>query len=200
MTKTQITQLQKDVGTVPDGFWGRNSQAVLERYLEGLMPRRNPWPKSDQGSLQAFYGSPGDTNHHTMISFPASWGVRYDGVIVTRINCHKKVADSLRRIIERLSQTVDGRMILAKYRPTPRDVIGKYAGVYNNRKMRGGNSPSLHARAAAIDLDPASNGNKTHWPARATMPLSVMEEFAKEGWLSAGAFWNRDAMHFQATQ
>jgi hypothetical protein len=27
-----------------------------------------------------------------------------------------------------------------------------------------------------------------------------MEEFAKEGWLSAGAFWSRDAMHFQATK
>jgi hypothetical protein len=27
-----------------------------------------------------------------------------------------------------------------------------------------------------------------------------MEEFAKEGWLAAGAFWGRDAMHFQATQ
>jgi hypothetical protein len=32
------------------------------------------------------------------------------------------------------------------------------------------------------------------------MPLAVMEEFSREGWLAAGAFWNRDAMHFQATQ
>jgi hypothetical protein len=32
------------------------------------------------------------------------------------------------------------------------------------------------------------------------MPLEVMEMFAQEGWLSAGAFWGRDAMHSQATK
>jgi hypothetical protein len=31
------------------------------------------------------------------------------------------------------------------------------------------------------------------------MPLAVMEHFAREGWLSAGSAWGRDAMHFQAT-
>jgi len=39
-----------------------------------------------------------------------------------------------------------------------------------------------------------------HWPTSSTMLLVVMEAFAREGWLSAGAFWGRDAMHFQATQ
>ena len=66
--------------------------------------------------------------------------------------------------------------------------------------MRGGSRPSLHARAAAIDLDPGNNGLVTHWPMKATMPLEVMEAFAREGWLPAGAFWSRDAMHFQSTQ
>jgi hypothetical protein len=32
------------------------------------------------------------------------------------------------------------------------------------------------------------------------MPIEVMEEFAKEGWLPAGAFWSRDSMHFQSTR
>jgi hypothetical protein len=32
------------------------------------------------------------------------------------------------------------------------------------------------------------------------MPLEVMEAFAREGWVSAGAFWSRDAMHHQSTQ
>jgi hypothetical protein len=49
-------------------------------------------------------------------------------------------------------------------------------------------------------LRPLTNGNHAHWPLTADMPLVVMEEFAREGWLSAGAFWGRDAMHFQATQ
>jgi hypothetical protein len=66
--------------------------------------------------------------------------------------------------------------------------------------MRGGTRPSTHARGIAIDLAPVWNGNATPWPAKATMPLAVMEQFAREGWLPAGAFWGRDAMHFQATR
>ena len=66
--------------------------------------------------------------------------------------------------------------------------------------MRGGYTPSLHARGAAIDFDSYDNGNSTHWPVGATMPIGVMEEFAREGWVAAGAFWGRDAMHFQATK
>jgi hypothetical protein len=77
--------------------------------------------------------------------------------------------------------------------------VNKFFGTFVNRKMRGGSLPSLHARAAAIDFDANRNGNTTHWPTRAHMPLDVMEIFAREGWLSAGAFWSRDAMHFQAT-
>jgi hypothetical protein len=32
------------------------------------------------------------------------------------------------------------------------------------------------------------------------MPLEVMETFAREGWVSAGAFWGRDAMHHEAVK
>ncbi len=66
--------------------------------------------------------------------------------------------------------------------------------------MRGGSLPSLHARGAAIDLMAATNRNKQHYPSGADMPFSVIEVFAKHGWLSAGAFWSRDAMHFQRTK
>jgi hypothetical protein len=65
--------------------------------------------------------------------------------------------------------------------------------------MRNGTLPSLHARGAAIDLDPDDNGLHIPWPVRATMPIEVMEAFAREGWKPAGAFWSRDAMHFEAT-
>jgi hypothetical protein len=93
----------------------------------------------------------------------------------------------LRRIVQCLSVTHP-------------DVLADYNGCYNNRSMRGGSTPSLHARGAAIDFLAGDNGNKTSWPAKATMPLDVMKIFAVEGWLSAGAFWGRDAMHFQATR
>ena len=66
--------------------------------------------------------------------------------------------------------------------------------------MRGGSRISTHAWGIAIDLAPNWNGNLMPWPTVATMPLEIMEIFAREGWLSAGAFWGRDAMHFQATR
>jgi hypothetical protein len=151
------------------------------------MPSPNPWPATDQASLSRFYGAPGDTSRHTLIDV-SGLGLRFGSAPVSRINCHRLVADSLLSILRELSTMPEGRAVLAKY-----------AGVYNNRAMRGGSLPSLHARGAAIDLDPANNRNLWHWPTRSTMPLDVMEIFAREGWLAAGAFWSRDSMHFQAT-
>ena len=58
----------------------------------------------------------------------------------------------------------------------------------------------MHSWAIAIDLDADRNGNMVNWPNRAHMGLEIFEAFAREGWMSAGAFWSRDAMHFQATQ
>lgn len=186
MNKEEIKAIQRKVGVEDDGIWGPISTRATEDYLRKLMPSPNPWPKSDQKSLQAFYGSPGDESQLTNLDV-AGLGVKYEESPVKTIRCHKKVAASLRRILERLSVSHP-------------QIIAKYAGVYNNRSMRGGSTPSLHARGAAIDLDPDTNGNHTHWPTGATMPLEVMEEFAKEGWLSAGAFWSRDGMHHQSTQ
>ena len=77
--------------------------------------------------------------------------------------------------------------------------ILNYYGVYNPRAIRNGTIWSMHAYAIAIDLDANRNKNRSHWPTISKMPIEVMECFAKEGFLAAGAFWNRDAMHFQAT-
>ncbi len=186
MNQEQIKALQARVGTSPDGFWGPQSIAACQKYLRALMPVPNPWPKSDQASLQDFYGSPGDEDQHSRIDVTGDL-VKYGGKTVYSVLCHKKVAASLDRIIHELSGTHP-------------EIMRQYAGCYNNRPMRGGSLPSLHARAAAIDFAPDDNGNKTSWPVNATMPIEVMEAFAREGWLSAGAFWGRDAMHFQATQ
>lgn len=186
MTTQEIKDIQTKVGTEPDGFWGPKSIAATQKHLRKLMPSPNPWPKSDQASLQAFYGSPGDESKLVNLDV-TGLGVKYDGKPVKTIRCHTKVAASLKRILTSLSKTHP-------------EIIAQYAGVYNNRNMRGGTSPSLHARGAAIDLDPDTNGNHTHWPTKATMPFEVMEAFAREGALSAGAFWSRDGMHHQFTQ
>lgn len=186
MSPNEIKAVQTKIGVEADGHWGPISTRACEDYLRQFMPRPNPWPKSDQASLTAFYGKPGDESKHTRIDV-SGLGVKYDGKTVNAITCHEKVGTSLQRVLQRLSKTHP-------------QILAKYAGVYNNRPMRGGSSPSLHARAAAIDLWPEKNGNTQHWPTSALMPLEVMETFAGEGWLAAGAFWSRDAMHFQATQ
>ena len=112
---------------------------------------RNPWPNSDQASLTAYYGKAGDESQ--LVSLVVSdLGVRYDGKDVRTIRCHHKVAPSLHRVLEKLSKTPHAW------------VLKEYAGCYNNRPMRGGSLPSLHARGAAVDLAPSTNGNREAWP------------------------------------
>jgi hypothetical protein len=43
-------------------------------------------------------------------------------------------------------------------------------------------------------------GLKSSWPVAATMPIEVMEEFAREGWIGLGWQIGRDSMHFQPTR
>lgn len=183
----RIKQIQIRVGAKPDGFWGPRSIEACQKYLRSLMPNPNPWPKSDQASLTRFYGAAGDESRLVNINV-TGLGVEFDGKPVNSIRVNRACADSLLRIITAISNSP------FKY------ILKKYAGVYNNRPMRGGTTPSLHARGAAIDLDPDTNGNHDAWPVKADMPLEVMEIFAREGWLCAGAFWGRDAMHKQATR
>ena len=105
---------------------------------------------------------------------------------------NKKVAESLKRILTNRGNKYGNR----------RDIMEEaedYGGVYNFRLKRGGSTYSLHAWGAAIDLDADDNTFKDHWPMQSDMPLEIMEEFAKEGWKSAGAFWNFDGMHQEAT-
>lgn len=185
MNSEAIKAIQQKIGTVADGFWGPKSIAACKSYLGKLMNHSgNEWPATDQASLSKFYGPAGDESRLVRIDLPAC--TRYDGQPVKHTRVNEKCAESLKRVLD----------ILAITHP---EILAQFAGVYNDRPMRGGSTPSLHARGAAIDLAPDTNGNLVHWPAQADMPFEVIEVFAREGWLSAGAFWGRDGMHFQAT-
>jgi hypothetical protein len=186
MTKTEIIEIQLRVGTQPDGIWGEKSAAACRKHLLSLMPIVSPWPKPDERNMTNFYGKSGDESNLVGL-FVHGLGVKYDGSPVATIRCHRLVSDSLGRVIAEIAKTP------AKW------VLAQYAGCFNNRPMRGGSRPSKHSWGVAIDLAPGTNGLKQKWPAQSDMPLSVMEAFAREGWTSAGAFWGRDAMHFEAT-
>lgn len=190
MKQDQIKAMQRRIGVTPDGFWGPVSIAACQRHLRSLMPHPHPWPATSQAALTAFYGAAGDESQLVSIEFP--FPMFYDGKRATKTRVHRKCAASLLRVLTSIGHLYSQN----------RGVIEEaedYGGCFNNRPMRGGSLPSLHARGAAIDLDADDNGNLVSWPVAADMPLEIMEEFAKEGWMSAGAFWGRDAMHFQAT-
>jgi hypothetical protein len=186
MTKRDIQLIQEKIGAYPDGVWGPMSRAACQKHLDRLRPVPVQWPMQDDQSLIAFYGQPGDESNLVNLSV-ADLGVHYEGQAVKSIRCHTRVASSLHRVLTAISKT----------HPY---VLKQYAGCYNDRNMRGGSRKSLHAWGAAIDLMAGSNGNNTVWPTDASMPLEVMEYFADEGWLSGGAYWSRDSMHFQATR
>lgn len=185
MKSYQIVAIQKRIGAEPDGFWGPKSIAACQKHLRSLMPAVNPWPKSSDVAMTKFYGKAGDESNLVKIDV-SGLGVKYDGASVSTLRCHKKVAESLHRILVNISESESF------------SVLADYAGVFNFRPMRGGSRPSKHAWGAAIDLVPGSNSLKASWPVAATMPIEVMEFFAHEGWYSAGAFWGRDAMHHEA--
>jgi hypothetical protein len=191
MTRDHIIAMQTKIGATPDGFWGPKSQAACRAYLRSLMPTPNLWPESDQASLRAFYGEPGDEANLVMIDFP--YPMFYGGIRVTRTRVHRKCAASLLRVLTAIRDLIP-RL------PHINDEAEDYGGIYNDRNKRDGSTKSLHAWGAAIDLDADDNTFRDTWPLQADMPLEIMEAFAREGWVSAGAFWGYDAMHFQATR
>lgn len=187
MTKNQKIELQKHVGAKPDGFWGPKSIAACKRHLRALMPKDNPWPRSNQSALRAFYGDPDDNSVIVSVVAPG-WLRLYDSEkVVKSISYHKKVAKSLLRALKEAHKTHP-------------QFVKRYFGCHVDRPMRGSSTPSTHAYGAAVDLSASTNRNKQSWPASANMPIEVMEAFAREGWTPAGAFWGRDAMHFEATR
>ena len=172
-----------------DGWWGERSQLACRMYLRSLMPKVNPWPRA--GELTAFYGKAGDESN--LVSIVPPFPMFYDGKRIASLRCHKKVSASLLRVLTAIGKSYGQQ----------RDVLEEaedFGGCYNFRVKRGGTSLSVHAWGAAIDLDADDNTFRDSWPMQADMPLEIMECFAREGWVSAGAFWGYDAMHHEAVQ
>lgn len=187
MTKAQIIAIQTRIGTKPDGIWGDVSTAACKAHLRALMPMPHPWPTSDDQSVIARFDQPGDESYLVNADV-RGLGVKYGGLPVNTIRCHRLVAQSLVEIVIEIAASPAAW------------ILAEYAGCYNDRTMRGGSRPSKHAWGIAIDFAPATNALHAHWPRAASMPIEAMEAFAKRGWLAAGAFWSRDGMHFEATR
>jgi hypothetical protein len=168
-----------------DGDFGPRSRRAAQTFLRSLCPH-NPWPK--QANVREFYGEPGEDN---LISFDFPYPMFYDGKLVTKSRCHKKVRDSLLRVLTAIKPLLPN--------PDVADEAQDYGGIYNFRPKRGASSLSMHAWGIAIDLDADDNSFKLSWPVAADMHWEIIKAFAREGWTSAAVHWGYDAMHFQAT-
>lgn len=165
------------------------------------------WPREIRSELDAFYGkhvlkadgtptSAWVKAHLTIIRLPypmvPSWQPEDT---VTRIQCHRLVAESLRTILQ---QILDHYGSVDSVRSARMQL---YGGAYNYRRISGSANLSLHAYGAAIDLDPEHNPLGRAWaPDAGMMPQEVVQIFADQGWKWGGNFHSRpDCMHFQAT-
>lgn len=166
------------------------------------------FPKDTQADLEAFYskhilGADGRPTaawqsanlmritpaYPLTLAFPP-------GTQVTKVLCHKKVADSLKRIFDEILQHYGSVEAVKKAR------MHLFAGVYNFRKIGGSNRLSTHAWGVGIDIDSAKNSQgKPHDESKGMMPMAVVKIFEAEGWKWGGRFKGSrvDCMHFQAT-
>jgi hypothetical protein len=165
------------------------------------------WPRETATELRDFYGrfefradglptKRWEDQHLTSIVLPypmiASWDAT---VTLTRLRCHRRVAESLKRILAG---------ILAHYgsvRSVQSARLHITGGMYSFRRISGSPNLSLHSYGAAIDLDPKNNPLGKPWRTGTDMiPLAVVAIFEQEGWKWGGRFTQRkDCMHFQAT-
>jgi hypothetical protein len=198
-----------EVGKI-DGFWGPQTEFAydsLSHFIEyGQLPEpwrdiepsdENPnnWPSQDEDQVIRFYGEV-DKNQ-TRIHLPYTHRLSWDKQ--KRVNsfmCHKKVHDSLLRVLTRvldhygLERIVELRLDL-------------WGGCLNVRKMRGGTRWSMHSWGIALDYDPGRNQLK--WGRdRAAFAQPEYKQWwrlwEEEGWVSLGRSRNYDWMHVQAAR
>ena len=142
------------------------------------------------------YGKPNETGagYLTVIQLPYPMRLAWDlDVKVTRMSCHKLVADKFLAVFSYL-------LCHYGYDEIVRLGIDLFGGCFNYRKMRGGSSWSLHSWGIAIDLDPARNKLKeTKKTARFARPeyKEMIQIFYKHGFVSLGVEKNYDWMHYE---
>lgn len=145
------------------------------------------------------YGTPNETGVNYLVTIPLPYPMRLSwdkSKIITRLRCHKLVANQLSAIFKDILDFYGLEHI-------QRLGIDLYGGCFNFRKMRGGSDWSRHSWGVAIDLDPERNQLKqTSKSAQfAKMDYKPMIDiFYKHGFVSLGREKNYDWMHFEVKQ
>jgi peptidoglycan hydrolase-like protein with peptidoglycan-binding domain len=151
------------------------------------------WPR--QADVSKTFGKVG--TQQTSIELPFDMVLAWDkSHRVRKITLHQKVAASASRVFDKIAAT---------YSTAERGDLGLniFGGSLNVRKMRGGNSYSMHSWGIAIDFDPERNGLHVRAPqARLSHEDAIpfWKAWEAEGWLSLGRSKNFDWMHVQAAR
>lgn len=168
---------------------------ILGSQMHGGRHAASGWPTEREVlSGDSIFGQPGDPGSLVTIPLPyplrPSWSPDTE---LTSITCHRLIAVPLTRIFQRTLEHYG----LERIRELRLDI---YGGCFNNRPIRGGSRPSLHAWGIALDLDPERNTLYMSAPEAAFSGpeydafWSIVE---KEGAFSLGRERNYDWMHFQ---
>jgi len=204
------TEENIDAGKI-DGLWGPQTAHAYESLVElrkhgavtifrrpGETEQKDPnnWPSQKKESdLIEYYGTVGKNQTSVVVPYPhiIAWDKTKS---VTKITCHKKVADSLIRVLTKVNNHY-GIDEIRRLR------LNMWGGGLNVRKMRGGSRYSMHSWGIAMDYDPENNRLK--WGSdRATFAQPDYNRWwdfwEEEGWISLGRARNYDWMHVQAAR
>ena len=146
-----------------------------------------------QEQLISKYGTPNKEGKGYIVQITLPYPMYYIGKKVTKISCHKLVADKLLAIFNDILKFY-GQEEISRLK------IDDYGGCFNYRLMRGGTKLSVHSWGCAIDLNPSRNLLKeTSKTARFARPeyKPMIDIFYKHGFVSLGREQNRDYMHFE---
>jgi hypothetical protein len=158
-----------------------------------VAPIKSSWPR--QADVPDFFGEVG--SDQVIVMCPWQMFLSWDMKTPTRkISLHRKVAPSAQRALD---------AIWRHYGQEGIEKLGlhRYGGSLNVRKIRGGNSYSMHSWGIAIDWDP--DRNQLAWNhIKARLAASDAEKFWEcweaEGWISLGRERDFDWMHVQAAR
>lgn len=152
-----------------------------------------PWPR--QAQVPAFYGARGANQRMLQLPYPMrlSWDLK---AVVNKMSLHEKVADSAERVLKAVLKHYG-------YEEIVKLGLDRYSGSLAVRKMRGGNSWSMHSWGIAIDFyDDKNTLHQDHTTALFAKPVYVpwWEAWEREGWVSLGRARDYDWMHVQAAR
>lgn len=198
----QLFLLDQDieVGKI-DGLIGPQTRYAVEEWVRksrNIEPDEHEiahqptvWPR--QRDVPTFFGEKGQ--NQVLLELPYTMKLAWDKKkLITKISVHVKVAESAGRAFKKIYEHYGNNL------PPGLDL---YGGSLNVRKMRGGNSWSMHSWGIAIDFDP--DYNQLSWgrdKARLAKPIyePFWQAWESEGWISLGRERNYDYMHVQAAR